>query len=62
LNCSPVEKLSDRVYQIFGRQALEELTEISPTEAPVRSAITEPQLEADEQSRNGRRTGFYLAA
>ncbi len=28
LNCSPVEKLSERVYQIFGRQALDELMEI----------------------------------
>jgi DNA mismatch repair protein MutL len=58
LNCSPVEKLSDRVYQIFGRQALEELTEIPQTEAPVRSAITEPQLEADEQAATLRVTGF----
>jgi len=58
LNCSPVEKLSDRVYQIFGRQALEELTEVSPTEGPVRSAITEPQLEADEQAATLRVTGF----
>jgi DNA mismatch repair protein MutL len=58
LNCSPVEKLSDRVYQIFGRQALEELTEIPSTEGPVRSAITEPQLEADEQASTLRVTGF----
>ena len=58
LNCSPVEKLSDRVYQIFGRQALKELTEVSPTEGPVRSAITEPQLEADEQAATLRVTGF----
>ena len=28
LNCAPVEKLADRVYQIFGRQALDELIEI----------------------------------
>jgi DNA mismatch repair protein MutL len=58
LNCSPVEKLADRVYQIFGRQALEELTEIPANEAPVRSAITEPQLEADEQAATLRVTGF----
>ena len=30
LNCAPVEKLADRVYQIFGRQSLDELTEIPP--------------------------------
>src|SRR5271167_434035 len=50
LDCAPVEKLSERVYQLFGRQALDELTEIPPNEAPVRSAITEPQLEPDEQA------------
>ncbi|HKV03738.1 MAG TPA: DNA mismatch repair endonuclease MutL [Candidatus Acidoferrales bacterium] len=58
LNCAPVEKLSERVYQLFGRQALEELTEIPPNEGPVRSAITEPQLEADEQSATLRVRGF----
>jgi len=58
LNCSPVEKLSDRVYQIFGRQALDELMEIPPNEGPVRSAITEPQLEPDEQAATIRVTGF----
>ena len=35
--------LAERVYQLFGRQALEELFEIPPTSAPVRAAITEPQ-------------------
>ena len=58
LNCAPVEKLAERVYQVFGRQALEELVEIPPTEAPVRSAITEPQLEPDEQAATLRVTGF----
>jgi DNA mismatch repair protein MutL len=58
LDCSPVEKLSERVYQVFGRQALDELTEIPPNEAPVRSAITEPQLEPDEQAATIRVTGF----
>jgi DNA mismatch repair protein MutL len=58
LNCAPVEKLADRVYQIFGRQALDELIEIPANEAPVRSAITEPQLEADEQAATIRVTGF----
>jgi DNA mismatch repair protein MutL len=58
LNCSPVEKLSDRVYQIFGRQALEELTEIPANEAAVRSAITEPPLEPDEQAATLRVSGF----
>jgi DNA mismatch repair protein MutL len=58
LNCTPVEKLSERVYQIFGRQALDELTEITPTEGPVRSAITEPALEAEERAATLRVSGF----
>ncbi|HUO35296.1 MAG TPA: DNA mismatch repair endonuclease MutL, partial [Candidatus Acidoferrum sp.] len=58
LNCAPVERMADRVYQIFGRQALEELMEIPAVEAPVRSAITEPAMEADEQAATLRVTGF----
>ncbi|MFZ0234363.1 MAG: DNA mismatch repair endonuclease MutL, partial [Candidatus Acidiferrales bacterium] len=58
LNCAPVEKLADRVYQIFGRQALDELTEIPVTEAPVRGAITEPPLEAGEREATLRVSGF----
>jgi DNA mismatch repair protein MutL len=58
LDCPPVEKLADRIYQIFGRQALHELVEIPPSEAPVRSAITEPALEPDEQAATIRVSGF----
>ncbi len=58
LNCAPVEKLADRVYQVFGRQALDELMEIPPAEAPVRSAITEPAIEPDEQAATLRISGF----
>ncbi|HXT86007.1 MAG TPA: DNA mismatch repair endonuclease MutL, partial [Verrucomicrobiae bacterium] len=58
LNCAPVEKLADRVYQVFGRQALDELMEIPPSEGPVRSAITEPAIEPDEQAATLRVTGF----
>ena len=58
LNCAPVEKLADRVYQVFGRQALDELMEIPPSEAAVRSAITEPAIEPDEQAATLRVTGF----
>lgn len=58
LDCAPVEKLADRVYQIFGRQAVDELTEIPLTEGPVRSAVTEPQLEPDEQAAMLRVGGF----
>ena len=58
LNCAPVEKLSERVYQIFGRQALDELMEIPPTEGPVRSAITEPAIEPEERAATLRVSGF----
>jgi DNA mismatch repair protein MutL len=58
LNCAPVERLADRVYQIFGRQALDELTEIPAAEAPVHGAITEPPLEADEREALLRVSGF----
>src|SRR6202790_34808 len=49
IDCAPVEKMADRVYQLFGRQALEELVEIAPVSSPFRSAITEPDLEASEE-------------
>ena len=58
LDCAPVEKLADRVYQIFGRQALDELIEVPAQESPVRSAISEPQIEADEQAAKLRVSGF----
>ncbi len=58
LDCAPVEKLADRIYQIFGRQALDELVEIPANEAPVRSAITEPELEPGEEAATIRATGF----
>jgi DNA mismatch repair protein MutL len=58
LDCPPVEKLADRVYQIFGRQALDELVEIPPSEAPVRSAITEPAMEDGEEAATIRVSGF----
>ena len=53
-----MEKLADRVYQIFGRQALDELTEIPAAESPVRGAITEPPLEAGEREATLRVSGF----
>src|SRR5580658_2140529 len=58
LNCAPVEKPADRVYQIFGRQALDDLTEIPAAEAAVRGAITEPPLEAGEREATLRVSGF----
>jgi DNA mismatch repair protein MutL len=58
INCSPAEKLPDRVYQLFGRQALEELVEIPPTSTAFRAAITEPEMEAGEEAATLTVTGF----
>jgi DNA mismatch repair protein MutL len=49
INSPPAEKLDDRIYQLFGRQAMEELVEIPPASAAFRAAITEPELEAGEE-------------
>jgi DNA mismatch repair protein MutL len=58
LDCAPVKRLAERVYQVFGRQALEELVEIPPNEGPVRWAITEPPMEGDEAPATLRVSGF----
>jgi DNA mismatch repair protein MutL len=58
VNVTPVAQLADRVYQLFGRAALDELLEIPPSESPVRSAITEPELDAEEQAELVRAGGF----
>ncbi|HWY06416.1 MAG TPA: DNA mismatch repair endonuclease MutL [Candidatus Acidoferrales bacterium] len=50
VNCPPTEKLADRVYQLFGRQALDELVEIPSVSAAFRAAITEPEMEAGEEA------------
>jgi DNA mismatch repair protein MutL len=49
IDCSPADLLSDRVYQLFGRQSLQELVEIPPVSAAFRAAITEPELEPGEE-------------
>jgi DNA mismatch repair protein MutL len=58
INAPPADKLADRIYQLFGRQAMEELVEIPPTSAPFRAAITEPELEANEESATLTVRGF----
>jgi DNA mismatch repair protein MutL len=58
VNCPPAEKLADRVYQLFGRQALDELVEIPLAMAPFRAAITEPELEAGEEKATLTVSGF----
>ncbi len=54
VNVPPVATLAERVYQLFGRQALEEMIEIAPVSAPIRAAITEPDM--DEAGRGGELT------
>ena len=49
VNVPPVETMAERVYQLFGRQMLDEMVEIPATSAPIRAAITEPEL--DEAGR-----------
>lgn len=49
IDCPPAEKSADRIYQLFGKQSLDELLELPTTSAPFRSAISEPQLEQSEE-------------
>ena len=58
ISCPPTDKLADRVYQLFGRHALEELVEIPATSAPFRAAITEPEMVAGEEQATLTVTGF----
>ncbi len=58
VNCSPTEKLVDRVYQLFGRQALDELVEIPAASAAFRAAITEPELDPEEEKATLTVSGF----
>ncbi len=51
LNAEPVGTLRERVYQVFGRQTLDEMVEIAPVSAPIRAAITETEVE--DASRSG---------
>jgi DNA mismatch repair protein MutL len=58
INCPPAEKMVDRVYQLFGRQALEELVEIAATSSAFRAAVTEPEMEAGEEAATLTVSGF----
>ncbi len=55
---SPVGTLGERVYQLLGREALAEMVELEPVAAPFRAAITEPALEAGEESATLTARGF----
>jgi DNA mismatch repair protein MutL len=74
VHATAVENMSDRIYQLFGRQALDELFEIPPVSSPIRGAITETDLTAEERARElvirgfasrpevqrGNRNGIYV--
>jgi DNA mismatch repair protein MutL len=53
-----VETLAERAYQLFGRQALEELFEILPVSSPMRAAITETDLTSEERAAELTVRGF----
>jgi DNA mismatch repair protein MutL len=48
VDVTPVERLADRIYQLFGRQALDELIEIPARSAAMRSSFPEPVEEPEE--------------
>jgi DNA mismatch repair protein MutL len=50
INATAVETMAERVYQLFGRQALEDLFEILPVSSPMRAAITETELTTEERA------------
>ena len=58
LHATAVETTGERVYQLFGRQALEELIEIPPVSSPMRAAITEAELTSEERGAELTVRGF----
>jgi DNA mismatch repair protein MutL len=58
VSCAGVASLAERVYQLFGRAALDELIELPPASGPIRAAITEPALEPGEESATLAVSGF----
>jgi DNA mismatch repair protein MutL len=74
INATAVETMAERVYQTFGRQALDELFEILPVSSPMRAAITETELAPEEHAaelvvrgfasrpeiQRGNRNGIYV--
>ena len=74
INTTAVESMADRVYQLFGRQALDDLFELPPASSPMRAAITETELSSEERGaemvvrgfasrpevQRGNRNGIYV--
>ena len=74
IHATAVETMAERVYQLFGRQALDELFELLPVSSPMRAAITEAELTSEERAaelvvrgfasrpevQRGNRNGIYV--
>jgi DNA mismatch repair protein MutL len=58
IDCPATDKLADRVYQLFGRQALDELVEMPTVSMPFRSAVSEPALDPEEEKASLTIFGF----
>jgi DNA mismatch repair protein MutL len=74
IQAATVETMAERVYQLFGRQALDELFELPPASSPMRAAITEADIASEERGaelvvrgfasrpevQRGNRNGIYV--
>jgi DNA mismatch repair protein MutL len=74
IHATAVETMAERVYQLFGRQALEDLFELLPVSSPMRASITEAELTSEERAaelvvrgfasrpevQRGNRNGIYV--
>ncbi|HSZ19492.1 MAG TPA: DNA mismatch repair endonuclease MutL [Candidatus Acidoferrum sp.] len=74
IHATAVETMAERVYQLFGRQALDDLFELLPVRSLMRAAITEAELTTEERAaelvvrgfasrpevQRGNRNGIYV--
>jgi DNA mismatch repair protein MutL len=74
IHATAVDTMAERVYQLFGRQALDDLFELLPARSPMRAAITEAELTSEEHAaelvvrgfasrpevQRGNRNGIYV--
>ena len=61
MNVPPVATLAERVYQLFGRQMLQETMEIEPVSAPIRAAITEARASRRRSGRERSRVRGFVS-
>jgi len=58
IHVPPAATMAERAYQLFGRQALDELVEIPATTGPIRATISEPELEPGQETATITARGF----